>query len=112
MAGRHIMFDRSLPESGRSARSLIVSVAIHGAFAIALLTAHFTVAPGLAPQLNTRVQLIAPGAFPRMKRVAARTPRKINAPAKVPAPALTEPMRPLDLDTPQPIIQLASPVVS
>src|SRR5881397_1018840 len=102
------MFDKS--------PSLILSLAIHVAVAVALLTAHFTVESGMIPRRNTRVQLIAPIAPPpvkRMKQIAVRMPAKpphIQAIVKLPAPTV-RPLTPPVTQTLAPAIK-APPIIA
>src|SRR5260370_39966459 len=109
------MFDKTYAVNGRSTQSLLVSLAIHGAFAIALLAAHFTVKSEMARR-STRVRLIAPVTPPRRNQVVFRTPTKppefhsvaklppLSLPVQAPAPRLQAP--PVVADTaskPQPL---------
>ena len=69
------MFDKTQVVNGRSTRSLLVSLAIHGALAIALFAVHFTVKSEITRR-SARVQLIAPAAPLNRKHVAVRAPAR------------------------------------
>src|SRR6266566_6306429 len=112
---RHRMFDKTHAVNGRSTRSLLVSLAIHGALAIALFAVHFTVKSEITRR-SARVQLIAPAAPLNRKHVAVRAPARppefhpvaklpaLSLPAQPPAPRLQAP--PVVAETapkPQPI---------
>src|SRR5260370_2781057 len=96
------MFDKPQVVNGRSTRSLLVSLAIHGALAIALFAVHFTVKSQITRR-SARVQLIAPAAPLNRKHVAVRAPARppefhplaklpaLSLPAQPPAPRLQAP---------------------
>jgi TonB family protein len=96
------MFDKTQVVNGRSTRSLLVSLAIHGALAIALFAVHFTVKSQITRR-SARVQLIAPAAPLNRKHVAVRAPARppefhpgaklpaLSLPAQPPAPRLQAP---------------------
>jgi TonB family protein len=86
------MFDQSPSSNARSTQSLVLSLAIHIALGIAILAAGLTVKSIVAPSHATSVQLIAPGAIPRVKRPTVRPPKlAIPIAAKLPPPRLTAP---------------------
>ena len=84
------MFERLSPAPGRSTKSIILSVAIHGGLVIALFAARYTVESGMKPRNNYRVTLLAPTAVPLPKYVPVRAPvlkaPPIQAAAKFTAP--------------------------
>ena len=83
------MFDRPLAAQRRSISSIILSVAIHGALAAALIAVRFSV-DAVHPRRNARVLLVAPAPAAPRPRIAMRAPSKtpqIHAALKLPAPA-------------------------
>ncbi len=101
------MFDKSPAGNGRSTRSLVVSLLIHGIAVIAILAVRYTVEPVIARR-EERVQLIAPARTPK-KSDTIRPPRppRIRLAARVQLPAL----RPALIDPLQsPVIQAPPPM--
>src|SRR6478736_1029656 len=70
------MFDRSASATSRSTQPLVLSLAIHAAAVLVLLTAHFAVEVGVTPVRNSRVRLVAPSARVPVGRLSIRTPHK------------------------------------
>jgi TonB family protein len=101
------MFDQLPSAQSRSHRSLVLSLAIHGALVIAILAVGFTVQSIVAPSRTTSVQWIAPIPIPPVKRPTIRLPKrappaiakqpliKLTAPAPDPPPYMLEAPRPI-----------------
>jgi TonB family protein len=101
------MFENSPTANVRASRSLVVSLAIHGAAVIAIFAAHFSV-QAVSVRRESRMQFVSPSLGPLKKHVALRpTPRiKIPFTARLPlplarrAPALIEPLQPPVIQAP------------
>jgi TonB family protein len=86
------MFDQLPYQQSKSHRSLVLSLAIHGAVVIAILAVGFTVQSIVAPSRTTSVQWIAPIPIPLLKRRTIRPPKPtFRTVAKLPAIKLTAP---------------------
>src|SRR5438445_401337 len=76
------MLDRPLAAQRRSTSSIILSVAIHGALAAALIAVRFSV-DAVHPRRNSRVLLVPPAPAPPRPRIAMRgapgaSPRRVT----------------------------------
>lgn len=87
------MFERPISANGRSTKSIVLSVTIHGGLVISLFAMRYTVQSVMEPRNNLRVTLLAPTAVPLPKYAPVRAP-VLKAPAIQTAAKFTAPKTP------------------